>query len=557
MANLDSRSKRASSVNILKPFMADLVLPDATISQGDRQHIALAYSGILAGAASTLTWSWALEAYISAAWVDLTTDVLTHEYATIASRGIEGNDVMNRVASPGALTTTLDNGSSNSAGLDGYYSLNHANARANFGKETRVRLKFIVNGTPYYKWHGWIRVLDPLPGRFGKRTSFLTAVDYMQKLTEHKLTGIAVQEDKRSDQLFQTIISNVPTAPLNTSIEVDTFATPLALHSEQDERSTAMSVIQKLCETFMLYAFVKGNSTDGETLCLQREYSRITSTPGATLDNTMSELKINADPDRDKNKIIGSIYPSRVDDGADTLLAELTQDYPLDAGDSREIELRFRDPDSMASRISGKNIVTTLVANDHYRMSAFEDTELDDMNSLLTITLTPGGNKVTANVENTGGVRGFINLIKVYGDGIYLYDPVDITVENGSGDKVLNWSFYYLNDHYRARDYLTVILRRKSSGFIEVESVSFLADANLTLMGYAMSLDIGDRVLLQEYMTGLNAEFTINKVTYTINPNGTLRVEWIPEFAESSVDFFTIQDPALGELNGTAVLAPF
>ena len=557
MANLDTRSKRASSVNILKPFMADLVLPDATISQGDRQHIVFAYSGILAAASSTLTWSWALEAYISAAWVDITEDVLCHDYTTVASRGIQGNDVTNRVAAPGALTTTLDNGESNSAGLAGYYSLYHANKRANFGRETRIRLKFVVNGNSYYKWHGWIRGLDPLPGRYGQRTSYLSAFDYMQKLAEHKITGIAVQEDKRSDQLFQTVINNVPTAPLNTSVEVDVFTTPLALHSEQDERSTAMNIIQKICQTFMCYAFIRGNATDGETLVFQREFSRITSTPGATLDNTMSELNTNDDPDREKNKIIGSIFLSRVDEGADTLLAELTEDYPIDAGDSKVIELRYRDPQGGANRISGKNIVTDLVPDEHYRMSAFADTELNDMNAMLGITFTPGGNKVSVEVTNNGGVRGFINLIKVYGDGIYLYDPVDISVETGDGDKVLVYDFYYLSDHYRARDYLTVILRRKSNGDISVDSVSFLADANLTLMGYAMDLDIGDRVLLQEYMTGLNAEFTINHVTYTLNTNGTLRVEWIPEFAESSLSFFTIQDPVLGELDADAVLAPF
>jgi len=46
MANLDTRSKRASSVGILLPFMLSPPLPDGTIDQGDRQHIALSYSGI-------------------------------------------------------------------------------------------------------------------------------------------------------------------------------------------------------------------------------------------------------------------------------------------------------------------------------------------------------------------------------------------------------------------------------------------------------------------------------------------------------------------------------
>ena len=53
MANLDTRSKRASSVGILLPFMISPPLPDGTIDQGDRQHIALSYSGIHAAALVT------------------------------------------------------------------------------------------------------------------------------------------------------------------------------------------------------------------------------------------------------------------------------------------------------------------------------------------------------------------------------------------------------------------------------------------------------------------------------------------------------------------------
>jgi len=48
MADLDTRSKRASSVNFFTPYALDLVLPDGTIDQGDRQHIVWDYSGVLA-----------------------------------------------------------------------------------------------------------------------------------------------------------------------------------------------------------------------------------------------------------------------------------------------------------------------------------------------------------------------------------------------------------------------------------------------------------------------------------------------------------------------------
>ena len=57
MANLDTRSKRASSVQMLVPSLAAPVLPDGTIGQGDRQHIAWTYSGILAAAADAAVYS--------------------------------------------------------------------------------------------------------------------------------------------------------------------------------------------------------------------------------------------------------------------------------------------------------------------------------------------------------------------------------------------------------------------------------------------------------------------------------------------------------------------
>lgn len=52
MADLDSRTKRASSVNFLKPYALDLVLPNGMIGQADRQHSVWDYSGILAEAPS-------------------------------------------------------------------------------------------------------------------------------------------------------------------------------------------------------------------------------------------------------------------------------------------------------------------------------------------------------------------------------------------------------------------------------------------------------------------------------------------------------------------------
>lgn len=48
---LDTRSKRASSIGIGLLFILAPPLPDTTLNQGDRQHVAVSYAGILASAA--------------------------------------------------------------------------------------------------------------------------------------------------------------------------------------------------------------------------------------------------------------------------------------------------------------------------------------------------------------------------------------------------------------------------------------------------------------------------------------------------------------------------
>lgn len=50
MADLDTRAKRSSGLHVLKPALTAPVTPDGAIAQGDRQHIGLMYSGILAAA---------------------------------------------------------------------------------------------------------------------------------------------------------------------------------------------------------------------------------------------------------------------------------------------------------------------------------------------------------------------------------------------------------------------------------------------------------------------------------------------------------------------------
>lgn len=52
---MDTANKRMSAINVGSPWRGLLPIPDGVISQGDRQHAALMYAGILATAVVAAT----------------------------------------------------------------------------------------------------------------------------------------------------------------------------------------------------------------------------------------------------------------------------------------------------------------------------------------------------------------------------------------------------------------------------------------------------------------------------------------------------------------------
>jgi hypothetical protein len=204
-------------------------------------------------------------------------------------------------------------------------------------------------------------------------------------------------------------------------------------------------------------------------------------------------------------------------------------------------------------RVSGKDIVTTLVADTHYRMSSSKGGDGSDMNSYLAATVTAGGNTASVELTNSGSVRGYVNKLEILGNGIYAYDPVEIVVESGAGDQPVTYDMYYLDDPFRGLAFAQAMHGRVSADTSAIESVMFYADADATLMGHALNRDIGDRVTIAETASGLNDDYIINKVIYTFQTDRRLRVEWLLE-PVGSPTYFTLD---VSELDGTDTLSPY
>lgn len=475
--------------------------------------------------------------------------------------GMMGSSVTDRVAPPGVLNFELDNSAFNSAGLLGYYSPDHANARSGFDVGSEVRVCMISGTITYYPFHGRIKKIKPAPGPLGKRNVEVICGDFMEQTSIHKLNLIPVQMSKRNDQLMATLIANMPIAPLNTSYAVgpDTFAT--AFNAEADEKEFANTAMQKCMQSDLGYAYVRGNAVDGETFVYESRQSRALNTVSkATLNDVMDELDIDRSSGNIWNTVKVSAFPDRYDASAAVLYSS-SSEMTLNAGQSTTFTARFRDPAGLSSRTSVKpGTEVTPVADTDYKMSSVSNNGGNDLNASLTISVVWGGNSAEVTLLNTGGSTGYVQKgFQLRGIGIYHYDPVEITREDSNsqlrhGNKTLSFSLPYQGSTNVATDFANVILGRYRNPVSNISSVSFVANKSTALMTAALTCWIGDRITIVESVTGISEDFFINGVNYKIQSGGVLRVSWILESTAGVGGGWVLDDLVSSVLGTTTIL---
>lgn len=119
---MDTRSKRASSVAILVPFLLAPVLPDGTLNVGDRAHTAHMYSGIAPAAVQSGDGSSSGSATVTGVGASIAASVYSSDgTATVAGVGastaasVYSSDGVATVSGVGASTAASVYSSSGSA----------------------------------------------------------------------------------------------------------------------------------------------------------------------------------------------------------------------------------------------------------------------------------------------------------------------------------------------------------------------------------------------------------------------------------------------------------
>jgi hypothetical protein len=477
--------------------------------------------------------SWSVLADFGAGLVDISGDV--KKRSITAQRGLAGDKPTDRIANIGRMTFELRNDAGNSGGKLGYYTPGHADCRSGWNLGVHVQLKLNDGTTNAVRWDGYVSSITPAQGVYLSRNVMVVAEDWFGRAAAHTVNKtVTTQIAKRTDEIIDTLVSDMAIAPTGTSYATDPDTLNISLDDIKENTKTYQA-LQRAAQTSVGYLFCTGAGT----LTYQSRHTRLlTTTVSGTLDGNMSNLQMARQNENLYNDIDVTVYPQRID-GTAVTLAQLDMEISIPAGGSVTFSLSLRDPDSTNTSVTlyaGSEVAP--VANTDYKMSSIYGNGGNDLNGSCTIAPTWGANNVTTVASNSAAVVGYLNRCALRGIGIYKDRPITINQNDATSiaayeQRKINYQMPYQNNTNVASDagihWLTIYKDPRN----QVKSVSFIGNISTALSGYAVNLEIGQLIKLVESVTATNSNYFINGISYRIQDDlveVTLILESIPTY---------------------------
>jgi len=451
-------------------------------------------------------------------WVDITSDIritVPVNYST----GNPNNDIEARVADEGILRLAYDNSIGNSAGLDGLYSPDHANADECFVQNQPIRIRLVSNAITYYQWRGSISTIEPLPDSMGERVTYVEAVDFMRYFYETDFTNVNIQTNKRDDELLTTLLAQLPYQPENTDFDTGNDEYSYAFQDETTGTSHIISVIQKMMMSGMGKLFVRGGTTYSETLTYINRQSILN--PGAAvaaLDNNMVGLQLIRDDSSLIKKVSVVTYPAQID-ATNVILWQLNTPLKVDPGTSKTFTMTLRDPNGRATKVAALSLVAP-VADTDYKFSSVSGSG-NNLNANLSFAYSDGTNSIDVTVTNNAAVIGYLWYFFPRGKGIYLYEPVPTSKLTGQTyGKTLNIDMPYQDDEIVGTSIASLYSGWFSVARSNITSCKIIGNKSDALMTAALTVQPGDYVTIKEDQTGIDTGFIVNGIDKELIPIG-------------------------------------
>lgn len=484
-----------------------------------------------------------IELKLSGVWTAITADVRDESTAPKCSRGMKGGDEEDRTATPSSLNWRLNNSSSNSGGVRGWYSFGNASVRSGFQKNIPVRWK--LNGQVVF--YGYLESADPAPGRYAKRDVACVALGYMNQLARCPMTGVPTLLNTTADAVLTAIVAAVPVAPIGTAFDVGSDLIPVALDAvTPDSKGLDEAAKVNQSERGWLY-----DAFDG-TLTFKKRSSRYNGVPVFTLDGS-NILSMPAPNAMHINRVRGNAAPRTVSTSNVTLFTNPGL-ITINPAVTEVVQAPFTDPNNRYQPVGGTSIQTpTFTANSR------PDGLGANVTANVTLAKQDGGSSTQLSLSVSGTAAAYIlpGKLAVSGIAIYTQQPVQIDEKDQTsidtyGLNEITINTPYLNDPDTVRRVAHSILATRKNPIPTNLSPTFVCSTS-TLLTAALAYDIGTCITVDEDITG-TANYFINGIEMELRRGGNLYVTWHLWRADTH-SYFTLGSVGTSVLGGTDVLA--
>lgn len=473
---------------------------------------------------------------VGAGWTDLTAD-WKRDPATTVDYGITGAGPLDLVASTGTMSFTLDNGPRNSAGLVGYYSPGHPSCRPGFKLGIAVRFRYLLNGTTYFKFYGWLDTIDPQAGQYLERKTVCSAVDWMD-IAAASNPIVATQSSKRADEVLNVLVPAVARQPAGKSYQTGDSTFLFSLDNSQNESQVVLTELQRIAQSEYGHIYMKADTVTGGVLTLEKRTARFGSpTIAATFSDSMVKLTVPQSRSQIKNRVKTTVHPRRVGAVTTAVLYSLpttgsVQSVP--AGATVKITGSYISPTIPNARVGGTDM-TTPVATTDYTMNTASNGSGSDLTASFVVTALFGANSVEFTISNNSSSLGYITLLQVRGREIDDYDPVDtVAIDTASitayGETRVTLDMPYQSDTSVAAQVGAYILAAWSRPVANEVMVGFMAPTD-TELAIALPIEPGSAIVIAETVSGLHSTYYVNHVSVRCITDKILYFEWVCQLA--------------------------
>lgn len=439
------------------------------------------------------------------------------------------------VAEPGTATLWLDNSSSNSGGLAGYYSPFHPSCRAGFGLRTRVRVLLSSPSNPsgVEIWAGRIADIIVEPGERLSRRVRVLVEDWVANLARTTVRGVSLQTTQRADQLIATLFSNTDDPDYNVAYTltnatgVSTFG--YALDYQDGDEPTLLEELRAIEQSERGRMYLRA----GSVLAFESANTWAETDIAYTFDDDMSGLGLQTVSDDLINRVNVHFYPVKIDTSDVVLYSLGSSTLLVQPGETNtSVFGPFRDPDDPGTLIGGTSFASVTATTD-YTMNSAADGSGSNLTANFTVSASTTSRGVSWTITNGGATAGYVTLLQLRGRGVYRSRTTIVRALSSAtyGAREVNLEMPYQSNiayvEYYADQYAAQFSR---PGQPRAASVTFCASRSDALADAAVTIDQGDRIALSETMTGLaSREYIVTGQKWDIRERGVVWMTWYLE----------------------------